>query len=225
MLNNKLAELEEALGYIFKNKQHIKTALTLAKYANEKGIKSNERLEFLGDSTLRYTVSQYLYEQFPLADEGELSIMRDKLVKADTLNGLAFRLGVMNFTLGWDRSAKAMGSTIEAIIGAIFIDGGHKSAAKFVVDNICSEKVNAEQDAKTQLQVKCQPIIIKYITEREVNTPDHKPLFNSSVYIGMEKCGHGIGSSKAAAEQNAAQQALRHLSKTNLPYFNANSEE
>lgn len=216
MDKGKLENLEKSLGYVFVNKQILVTALTLSKHANEKGLQSNERLEFLGDGIIRWVVSQYLFDIYPKASEGSLSIMRDKLVKAEPLNQLAFRLGVMHYVQGWDRSAKAMGSTIEALVGAMLIDGGFEIAKKFILDTVCSIKVDAEQDAKTKLQVLYQSETIKYITEKESFTPDHKPLFNSTVYVGMDMRGHGTGSTKSSAEQNAAEQALRNGAAENI---------
>lgn len=219
-------KFEKTSGIEFKNKSLLKQAFTHRSYINENkasGMEHNERLEFLGDAVLELVITDYLYGKFKDMDEGKLTSLRSALVNADTCAQVATRLSANDFLLLSKGESKDTGrarqyilaNTLEAIIGAIYVDSGYEAAQKFILEHIApiADEVIAQGswiDAKSLFQEKAQenmgttPV---YKTIREAG-PDHDKHFTIGVYVGKELLGQGSGQSKQDAEQEAARKAL-----------------
>lgn len=234
-LEVRLQELQEKLHYQFKDLAVLRLALSHKSHANEGRRKGqtkddfvrlhNERLEFLGDSVLGLIISDLLSERFPHADEGKLSKMRSSLVKEETLASLArsLRLGSHlllgkgeDNTQGRDKDS-ILSSTYEALLGAIYLDGGlpaaYETARLHFTDLLESAAtLGAQHDTKTQLQEVCQSRFRRspaYKVVSEVG-PDHEKEFEVMVTVG-ELQRYGKGRNKKEAEQAAARYLLEHL--------------
>jgi ribonuclease-3 len=220
------SRFENNIGIIFKNKDILKQAFTHRSYLNEhrdSDLQHNERLEFLGDAVLELIVTEYLYEKYPNSDEGELTAFRSALVNAVTMSDAAAKIGMNDFLLLSKGEAKDTGrarqiilaNTIEALIGAIYIDQGYDSAKYFISNNIFNliEKIIEEKtwlDAKSKFQELAQEnegITPSYKTLKEEG-PDHDKKFTVGVYLEKEKIAEGSGKSKQEAEQEAAKNGL-----------------
>lgn len=219
-------KFEKRAGVIFKDKNLLKQAFTHRSYINENrgtALGHNERLEFLGDAVLELVITDYLYGRLKDSTEGELTSLRSALVNADTCSLVAQTLGANDFLLLSRGESKDTGrarqyilaNTLEAIIGAIYIDQGYEMAKNFILTHIAPLieeilKGGDWTDAKSLFQEKAQeytgltPI---YKTIRE-SGPDHDKRFTISVSVGGEPYGEGEGKSKQDAEQEAARQAL-----------------
>ncbi len=219
-------KFEETAGFTFKNKSLLKQAFTHRSFINENrssGLEHNERLEFLGDAVLELVITDYLYTRFENMNEGELTSLRSALVNADTCSIVAQKLGANDFLLLSKGESKDTGrarqyilaNTLEAIIGAIYMDQGYDSAKDFILKHITplTEDIIEKGtwiDAKSLFQEKAQEhegITPQYKTIRE-SGPDHDKKFTVGVYLGKEVVGEGDGKSKQDAEQEAARSAL-----------------
>ena len=224
-----IKDLEAAIGYRFKNITLLQNALTHSSYANEfwhNSLKSNERLEFLGDSILGMVVAEHLYAHFPDRPEGELTRMRADMVCEQALAKIADRLGLGGHLLlghgeeqGGGRSrASILADAVESVIAAVFIDGGMAPAKTFVETFVlCDVPVTKLKNAdyKTALQELVQQKknqVITYTLMGE-SGPDHNKMFVAAVSLNGKKLGEGTGSSKKRAEQEAARIALELLAK------------
>ena len=214
-------ELEEKLHYHFKNKELLITALTHSSYANESKTPTlyNERLEFLGDSVLSVVVANYLFHH-STRPEGELSRMRASLVSEDALFQFAqeiqlgeyLRLGHGEDLGGGRNRPSVVSDAFEAVIAALYLDGGMEVARKFILPFITEGK-HAEADYKTRLQeiVQQNPEErLSYVVESE-SGPDHDKHFVVAVRFNSDRVARGEGRSKKAAEQCAAKEALKLL--------------
>ena len=216
---------EEYLGYTFKNKKLLENALAHSSYANEVrgGVTSNERLEFLGDSVLSLIVSSYIYENFKKMPEGELTRLRSSLVCEKTLCGFSRELNLGAFLLlgkgerkngGADRDS-ILADAFEAVLAAIYLDGGINPAREFVMRFVLPELERCDagadfKDYKTLLQeiVQRNPEeSVCYILTGETG-PDHDKQFTVEVRLNSNVIGEGTGKSKKDAEEMAAKQAL-----------------
>lgn len=220
-----LPEIEESLGCVFKDKFLLALAFVHRSYFNEKRgeVKEhNERLEFLGDSVLGVLVSEYLYVRFPEAPEGELSHMRSYLVDAKACSEQVQELGLDRFILlgkGEQRNTGRGRETIladlfEALIGALFLDGGTEAALKFFHAHI-EEKLdraidrpmrNWKAELQDYVQKKWQTIPTYQVLDEE--GPDHRKLFHVGVFLNDHCLGEGKGESKKEAEVLAAKEAM-----------------
>lgn len=214
----------EELKKSFKNKELLDHALTHRSWVNEhKGQRtSNERMEFLGDAILEYVVSKEIYNNFPDKEEGYLTALRANLVNTVALADIAkkMQVGPLLFLSkgeedgGGRESTSLLADTVEAIIGAIFLDRGLDSAEDFIKKNILSsvnEKTNKPlKDYKSRLQeyVQAKGFSAPKYKVIEESGPDHNKNFVVEVIIGEKAWGKGSGKSKSAAEQEAACQAL-----------------
>lgn len=215
---------EELLQYKFHNKELLKNALTHSSYANETHSLngSNERLEFLGDSVLSIIVSEYLYNNFKKMPEGELTKIRASLVCEKTLCMFSKQINVGDYLLlgkgeannhGNER-ASILADAFEAILAAIFIDGGMDAAKKHVLRFIVPELDNREFDLFTDYKTALQEVIQRNPEERltyvltDETGPDHDKRFTVEVHLNSNVIGTGVGKSKKQAEQEAAHQAL-----------------
>ncbi|MBI2673698.1 MAG: ribonuclease III [Candidatus Zambryskibacteria bacterium] len=219
-------KFEKRAGVVFKDKNLLKQAFTHRSYINENrdlALEHNERLEFLGDAVLELAITGYLYERLKHSDEGELTALRSALVNADTCSQVAQTLGANEFLLLSKGELKDTGrarqyilaNTLEAIIGAIYLDRGYDIAKNFILTHIAPlvENILATGDwidAKSRFQEKAQEYMSMtpiYKTIRE-SGPDHDKRFVVGVYVNEEVYGKGEGKSKQDAEQEAARQAL-----------------
>lgn len=214
----------------FNNKELIDQALTHRSWVNEhKGVRSsNERLEFLGDAILEYIVSKELYSEFPDKEEGYLTALRANLVNTVSLSEVAITLelgGHLFLSKGEEESGgrtnpSLLADTVEAIIGAIFIDRGVDSAEEFVRENLLVDlqkrAASPLKDFKSRLQELVQSQSLpapKYQVVTETG-PDHNKTFVLDVLVGGVAWGRGEGKSKATAEQEAAKVAFEsHIVK------------
>ena len=218
---------EKTLGYTFKNKSLLKQAFIHRSYINENGkvgLSHNERLEFLGDAVLELVITDFLYEKFPESDEGDLTAYRSALVNAVTLGQIAKKLEMNNFLLlskgeSKDIESKArlfiLADTYEAVVGALYMDGGYSPAKLFIEKTIFPItddviKRGLFKDSKSLLQEKAQEIVgvtpaYKVMKEKG---PDHDKNFVVGVFFGDTLAGEGSGKSKQEAEQSAASNAL-----------------
>jgi ribonuclease III len=217
------SELEVILGYRFRDGALLEQALRHASWCNEQGKKQedNQRLEFLGDAVLALTVSQRLMSRFPDAREGDLSVTRAQVVSEDGLSDVARKLGLGEFLLlgkgevksGGRAKAKILADAFEAIVAAVYLDGGFP-AASALVERLLTDRINAAEiknfyDFKTRLQETSQARLKATPTYRVVQElgPDHEPLVVVAVTIGTEEWARAVGKSKKEAEQMAAAEA------------------
>ena len=214
-------ELQQVLHYQFKNPALLRIALTHTSYANESKVPAthNERLEFLGDSVLSVVAADYLFHQSD-RPEGELTRMRASLVSEDALFQFASEIELGEYLrlghgeeLGGGRTRPSVVSdAFEAVIAALYLDGGLEAARRFILPFL-SEGKTAEEDYKTRLQEVIQQdpgAKLTYVVEDETG-PDHAKQFTVGVFCNGKRLAGGVGRSKKAAEQHAAQQALRNL--------------
>ena len=217
-------ELEKTIDYTFKNKKYLDIALTHSSYANEvkKNLSSNERQEFLGDAVLSIIVSEYLFNTFHLA-EGELTKLRAAMVCEKSLWEFAqeihlgdyLKLGKGEEMMGGRTRASILADAFEALIAAIFLDGGMDEARKFVLGFIIDVIENKNKFAFNDYKTMLQEIIQKNPEERltyvlvEESGPDHNKRFVVEVHLNSNVIGRGKGQSKKSAEQMAAKEALK----------------
>lgn len=215
--------IEERIGYTFKDKSLIKTAMSHTSYANEsKGRESNERIEFLGDAILELIASDYIYKKYPKMPEGEMTKTRAYAVCEESLSIVANRFGFSDFLLVGKCESKINGKyrnsiladSVEALIGAIYLDSGIEKASEFILPNIIPQMEefikNGGKDYKTRLQEKLQEhgdVSIKYLLIGE-RGPDHAKIFDVQVTCNGNVLGQGEGRSKKEAEMDAAKKAL-----------------
>lgn len=225
-MKKEIIEFQKIIGYSFKDQRLLKEALTHTSYSNEyrktEG-KDNERLEFLGDSVLGLIISKHLFHQKKNFPEGVLTKTRAGIVCEDALKDIASDIKLGQFMLlgkgeianGGRNRASILADGMEALIAAIFLDGGLEEASSFVLERMkgkIEESVSGKikQDYKTQLQEILQrdfkePIIYRLDKEKG---PDHDKIFTMSVFLGNRLIGTGIGKSKKEAEQHAAKDAM-----------------
>lgn len=220
------SKFEKTAGISFNDKSLLKQAFTHRSYVNENKTLSfahNERLEFLGDAVLELVVTEYLYSKYPAATEGDLTSYRSALVNANTLSKVARDLDINEYLLLSKGEAKDEGrarvyilaNTIEAIIGAVFLDQGYGATKDFIaknlfhlIDDIIENKTWL--DSKSYFQEMAQEhtgITPSYKTMKEEG-PDHDKHFTIGVYLDKELVITGEGSSKQEAEQDAARKGL-----------------
>ncbi len=222
-----MKDLEAAIGYRFQNISLLQNALAHSSYANERwhdGLKSNERLEFLGDSILGMLVADYLYRNFPDRPEGDLTRMRADMVCEKTLAMVANQLSLGRHLLlgkgeeqGGGRSRDSiLADAVESVIAACYLDGGMEAAVqfvqKFILVNVPMKKLH-NADYKTALQEQVQQKknqVIRYALVGE-SGPDHDKQFLVELSINGQAVSTGTGSSKKRAEQDAARAAMEKL--------------
>ncbi len=222
-----IKDLEEALGYRFKNITLLQNALTHSSYANERwhdSLRSNERLEFLGDSILGMTVAEHLYRNFPDRPEGELTRMRADMVCETSLAKVATQINLGAHLLlgngeeqgGGRNRASILADAVESVIAASFLDGGMTATEgiiqRFILSNVPSGRMQ-NQDYKTALQELVQQKKNQQLSYALVgeNGPDHDKQFFVEVSLNGQVVGRGTGSSKKRAEQDAARAAIEQL--------------
>jgi ribonuclease-3 len=233
MARTPLDEAQQAIGHTFRNTRLLDEALTHTSYVNEfrdQDLKDNERLEFLGDAVLALIVSEHLASACPDLTEGALSKLRSRLVSEASLARAARRLELGKFlrlgrgeerTQGRDKDS-ILANTLEAVLAAVYVDGGLDAARSFALKAFAQELREATSrdaggafsgDHKTQFQEWCQQrydCVPQYETTKE-SGPDHQRIFEVQVTVQGEVRGRGTGRSKKEAEQAAAQEALERV--------------
>lgn len=220
------SKLEENLGYIFKNKDLLKQALTHTSYANENNVQSNEKLEFLGDSILEFISSEFIYEKYPNLKEGEMTKVRATVVCGQNLTEVAklhgfsdfLKLGKSEIICGGKNSSAILEDSVEAVIAAIYLDGGLEPAKEFIIKNLEKEIDKATKhvgikDYKTVLQEKLQEngeVKIEYEIIKEYG-PDHNKSFEAEVKCEGKILATGRGKSKKEAQMQAAKKAIEEM--------------
>lgn len=231
-MDRKLEHLESVIDYKFNNIDLLKTALTHSSFSNEHkymNLSYNERLEFLGDAVLELISSDILYRKYQEMPEGKLTKLRASLVCEPTLaiDAKAIDLGKYLFlgkgedaTGGRNRDS-ITSDALEALIGAIYLDGGLDKAYAFVERFVMNDIENKKlfSDSKTYLQeyansLNCENVISYKIVGED--GPDHDKTYTANVYFNNELVGEGIGKTKKAAEQQAAYNAIKTLDKRQL---------
>jgi len=231
----KLGRLEQTIGYSFQDINLLETALSHLSYVNETGLNysdSNERLEFLGDAIVNMLVSEYLYRHLHSAREGELTRIKSSIVSRSALARKAARLKLEDYIIyskesvpDLRRSKKTLiSNALEAIIGAIYLDGGLLAARNFVNDKLFDRGklqpgFDNLQEAKnsllhlSQVNYHCQPSY----RIAEITGPEHARQFACEVTINGKIMGRGVGSNKKESEKRAAMQALELLANLEPP--------
>ena len=221
-----LEKLEENIGYSFKNKDLLKNALTHTSYAFEKHVESNEKLEFLGDSILEFLSSKYLYNTYPNLKDGEMTKVIATIVCEDSLYEVAklhnfsdfLYLGKSETSCHNEARPAIMADAVEAVIAAIYFDGGLEEAEKFIIENLkeaaeTASKNVGKKDYKTVLQEELQKngeVKIEYNIIKEEG-PDHDKSFTAEVRCNGKFLGIGEGKTKKAAEMEAAKKVIEQL--------------
>lgn len=220
----RIDKAEQEIGYSFQDKKLLEKAFTHTSYAYEQGIESNEKLEFLGDSILEFISSEYIYHQYANLREGEMTKVRATVVCEKSLYEIAKRhnfsdflnLGKSEQRTGGNQRPAILADSVEAVIAAIFMDGGLEPAKKFILENLIQAIEDATKhvgykDYKTVLQEKLQEqgeVHIEYNIIQETG-PDHNKSFEAEVSLNGKKLATGIGKSKKEAQMQAAKKALQ----------------
>ena len=227
--SNALISLEKALGYTFKKKHLLKEAVTHKSYAHEKQdrrVLFNERMEFLGDAVLELIISEHLYSSHIEYTEADLSKIKAYAVQESTLAEISKKLDIGRHLLlgkgeeltGGREKPSLLANVFEAVLAAIYLDGGYEKAKSFVLDQLKSKMENLTNnnvifDFKTNLQEVAQAefgILPTYVTHNEEG-PEHKKIFEVKVFINDNFLGAGSGKTKKAAAQKAAEEGLKTI--------------
>lgn len=230
MNNQQLETFQHVIGYQFQDIRLLKCALTHSSYSNEKHWKysrNNERLEFLGDAVLELMSSEVIFQNNKEMSEGEMTKLRASLVCEPSLAISAREIGLSDYLYlgkgeqltGGARRDSILSDAFEAVIGAIYLDGGFTSAKEFVRKYVLSdiEKKKLFYDSKTILQEMIQAVSqekINYTVIREEG-PDHNKNYVVACYIGKKEHGTGEGKTKKSAEQKAAYETILQLRQEN----------
>lgn len=221
-----ITDFETIIGYSFKNKDLLKTALTHSSYANENKLPcDNERLEFLGDSVLGFVTAEYLFSEFKSRPEGELTKLRAAVVCEKSLFKFAEKISLGEYIFmgkgeehsGGRNRPSIVSDAFEAVIAAVYLDGGMAAVKPYILDFI-KEAVKREanfKDNKSLLQEEIQKNKGNTIVYEEIGEsgPDHEKVFVFAVKLNGEVIGEGQGKSKKEAEQAAAGNALLKIVK------------
>lgn len=224
----KFLELEKKIGYKFENFDLLVNAMTHSSYANEHHISytgNNERLEFLGDAVLEVTSSEFLFHKYPDLPEGKLTKKRASMVCEPTLALCAREIPLGDYLLlgkgeeatGGRKRDSIVSDAMEALIGAIYLDGGFANAKEFINRFVLNDIENKQlfYDSKTTLQEIVQGQYeedVRYVLVKEEG-PDHNKLFYVEAVLGEKILGEGCGHTKKAAEQQAAYCAIKKLKR------------
>ena len=216
--------LEERLGHAFQDRKLLETALTHPSFGGDHHVPHYQRLEFLGDAVLELAVSRYLYFELPEVDEGKLTRIRAALVREESLNRAARRIGLGEFirlSVGEERSGgrekpSILSDVMEAVLAAVYLDAGFDEAVR-IIGMVLGEELRPEVlkdhlDAKSRLQELMQREgrmpSYDYLS---MEGPPHAPVFSYRVMDGEQELGRGSGTSKQNAQQAAARDALKRM--------------
>ncbi len=218
------SKIEKIIGYKFKNKSYLNIALTHRSIQPD--VKLNyERLEFLGDAIIDQIISHWIYNKYPNADEGILTQKRSSLVNKDFLAMVGNKLNLLKYinrspNINFENekvNSNVVSDIYEAIVGAIFMDGGIKPTKKFILKTLCIYEYKAE------INLNYKGKLIEYCHSKNTNTPlfetiqtigpEHQKIFKVKVKIDNKRCYFGTGDTKKKAEQNAAMEAIKYVIK------------
>ena len=219
-----MSVLEDRLGHRFRDRKLLETALTHPSFGGDHHVPHYQRLEFLGDAVLELAVSRYLYFELPEVDEGKLTRIRAALVREESLNRAAQRIGLGEFirlSVGEERSGgrrkpSILSDVMEAVLAAVYLDAGFDEAVR-IIDMVLGEELRPEVlkdhlDAKSRLQELMQRDgrmpSYDYLS---MEGPPHAPVFSYRVMDGEQELGRGSGTSKQNAQQAAARDALKRM--------------
>ena len=219
-----MSVLEDRLGHRFRDRKLLETALTHPSFGGDHHVPHYQRLEFLGDAVLELAVSRYLYYELPEVDEGKLTRIRAALVREESLNRAAQRIGLGEFirlSVGEERSGgrrkpSILSDVMEAVLAAVYLDAGFDEAVR-IIDMVLGEELRPEVlkdhlDAKSRLQELMQREgrmpSYDYLS---MEGPPHAPVFSYRVMDGEQELGRGSGTSKQNAQQAAARDALKRM--------------
>ncbi len=218
-----IEKTENILNYTFKNKNILKEALTHKSYSNlARKEKYNERLEFLGDSVLGCVVADFVYNNRPDFEEGRLSKIKSNLVSRKNLYHWAKNINLGKYlylssaevSSGGRIRESILSNAMEAVIGAVYLDGGYNKVKKVILDWIETENLeDFDEDFKSVLQEYVQKKSNKLPKYEVISTvgPEHDKVFSIEVYIEGKLLGKGKGKNKKSAQQNAAKNGLAKL--------------
>jgi len=230
-MQHKIEELQQKIGYKFHDKELLKSALMHSSYTNEVHLpkhRCNERLEFLGDAVLELISSEFLFFKHQKTQEGELTRMRSSMVCEPSLAFCAREIGLGDYLLlgkgeevtGGRKRDSVTSDALEALIGAIYLDGGFASAKEFILKFVLNDLEHKKlfYDSKTILLETVQGHFDEKVSYHLIKEegPDHNKKFTVEVHIGEECYGSGSGRTKKAAEQEAAYHAILKLHKKNI---------
>ena len=221
-----MIKLEERLGYVFRDKTLLETALSHSSYANERhGVSSNERLEFLGDAVLGFCAAKNICRLYPAMPEGEMTRLRAELVCEASLHHVAEALGLSEYIRlgrneecnGGRQRVSILADSVEAIIAAMYLDGGLEPAERFIEERILKDVRAGHRPVRTDYKTQLQEILQRkggiaptYAIVGE-SGPDHNKSFVARVMLHDGAYAEGTGKSKKEAEQAAAKAALQTL--------------
>lgn len=226
-----LTNLEQKINYTFKNKELLQTAITHKSYSHEFNVENNERLEFLGDTILNMTVTEYIFLKSQKISEGNMTKIRSEIICEDCLYQAAVKIGYGEDLLlgcgekktGGHNKPSILSDAFEAISAAIFLDSGIEEAKKFILTNLTEyieksiQKIG-QKDHKTRLQEILQAhgtVKIEYETIKE-SGPEHSKVYEVVVKFEDKVIGQGTGKNKKEAEQEAAKAAIEKLNKNEV---------
>lgn len=226
-----LEKLQQNLGYFFKNELILNEALTHSSYASEKALDyDNQRLEFLGDAVIELIVTDYLFNKFKEKNEGEFTAIRSSIVQKVTLANIARSLDLKNYIFLGKGEKESDGSNrdstlcdaFEAVIGAIYLDGGLKEAERVflqiagkIIEELSADVFLSNPKGLLQEMLQKTKGIKPVYLLKEVAGPQHLPMFTIELYVNGEKVSEGKGSNKKQAEIEAATAALKLLFEKN----------
>ena len=230
-MQHKIEEIQHKIGYQFHNKELLKSALMHSSYTNEMHLpkyRCNERLEFLGDAVLELISSEFLFFNNQKTQEGELTRMRASVVCEPSLAFCAREIGLGDYLLlgkgeevtGGRKRDSVTSDALEALIGAIYLDGGFASAKEFILKFVLNDLEHKKlfYDSKTILQELVQAHFEEMVSYHLIKEegPDHNKKFTVEAHVGDECYGEGSGRTKKAAEQEAAYHAILKLHEKNI---------
>ena len=230
-MQHKLQEIQHKIGYQFHNQELLKSALMHSSYTNEMHLpkyRCNERLEFLGDAVLELISSEFLFFKHQKTQEGELTRMRSSVVCEPSLAFCAREIGLGDYLLlgkgeevtGGRKRDSVTSDALEALIGAIYLDGGFASAKEFILKFVLNDLEHKKlfYDSKTILQELVQAHFEEMVSYHIIKEegPDHNKMFTVEAHVGDECYGEGSGRTKKAAEQEAAYHAILKLHEKNI---------
>ena len=230
-MSKDLKLLEKQIGYEFSDFSLLQRAVSHSSYVNEKHLpkyECNERLEFLGDAVLEIVSSEFLFYEHEKMPEGDLTKIRASIVCEPSLAFCARQIGLGDYLLlgrgeeatGGRKRESITSDALEAMIGAIYMDGGFANAKEFIQQFVLNDMENKKlfYDSKTILQELVQANFTEAVSYQLLaeEGPDHNKSFLTAVYIGKKEYGQGRGRTKKSAEQEAAYQTILQLHKNNV---------
>lgn len=217
-----LGRLQAMIGMTFDNLELLDEALTHSSYVfDHKELRDYERLEFFGDAVLKFVVSEFLFEQYPHYDEGKLTEIRAVLINSVTLEEVSRVFTLENYMLisrGISVRPSMLAQSMEAILGAIYLDKGLEGAGKFIREHFCvradmvdRDKIKNNYKAKLQQFTQARAQGVPQYEVTQIDGPPHDPTFTVAVSVEKRRLAQGIGRSKKTAEQEAAKLAFTDL--------------